>query len=51
MSNKLYDILKMISDEANFVRFTLTLSGNDILFKHSARSSNGYIEYIYGVTI
>lgn len=40
-----------ISDEANFVRFTLTLSGNNILFKHSARSSNGYIQYIYGVTV
>lgn len=41
----------IISDEANYVRFTLTLSGNDILFKHSARSSNGYVQYIYGVTI
>ena len=41
----------MISDEANYVRFTLTESGSNILFKHSSRSSNGYIQYIYGITI
>ena len=41
----------LINDEVNYVAGTFTKSGNNVLFRHSGRSSNGYIQYIYGITI
>ena len=41
----------LINDESAYVAGVLTKSGNNLLFKHDGRTSNGYIRYIYGVTV
>lgn len=45
------DLKIYINDDANYVAGTFKESGNNVLFRHSGRSSNGYIQYIYGITI